>query len=201
MSDVPPPMSPRDYLAFKRSVQANWGPFLAEGILLVVLGTAAMVVPVLASIAVSVVVGWVLLLGGLVGLGSTLLTRRTPGFWWSFFSAFITIIVGFLMIGWPFEGAVSLTLILTLFLITDGILTIMFAVDHRKSPNWAWMLLSGVFDLALAAAIVMAFPASATWALGLIVGVDLVFGGFALVTLALAARRGPRTRPWRRGSS
>ncbi len=169
----------------------HWRLFLTEGIILLLLGVAAVVVPVIASLAVAVFLGWLFLLGGTVGLVATFVGRHAPGFWWSLISALVALATGFLLIGWPVSGAMSLTLVLTAFLVIDGVLMILFAIDHRRamSQGWVGLLVNGVLDLILAALIVWALPGSAVWALGLIVGIDLIFGGSSLIGMALAARR------------
>jgi uncharacterized membrane protein HdeD (DUF308 family) len=87
-------------------------------------------------------------------------------------------------------GALSLTVILTAFLTVEGILSIMYALEHKRdlSGRWGMMLLSGVVDLILAAMIFLGLPATAAWAIGLLVGINLIFGGSALAAMALHAR-------------
>jgi uncharacterized membrane protein HdeD (DUF308 family) len=176
--------------AMKSALHDHWKLFLIEGIILIVLGSAAIVVPGLASIAVAIFLGWLFLIGGIVGLVATLAGRGAPGFWWSLISALVSIAAGVALIGWPIGGTISLTLVLTAFLTIDGVVTILFAVEHRRqlSQRWIWLLVNGILDLVLAAIIFIALPVSAVWALGLIVGIDLVFGGWSLVAMALAAR-------------
>ena len=118
--------------------------------------------------------------------------RSAPGFWWSLLSAVISIVAGCALIGWPVSGVLSLTFVLIVFFIADGIATIMYALDHRRelSDRWGWMLASGIVDLVLAAIIFAGFPGTAAWAIGLLVGINMVFGGFGMITMALAARRG-----------
>jgi len=174
----------------RSAMHSHWKLFLIEGIVLLILGTAAIVVPPLASVVVSIFLGWLFIVGGIVGLVATIAGRGAPGFWWSLVSAIIAIVAGALLIGWPVGGALSLTLVLTAFLIADGILTIFFAIEHRRqlSQRWGWLLFNGIIDLLLAAVIVWAFPGSALWILGLIVGIDLIFGGWSLIAMAFAAR-------------
>jgi uncharacterized membrane protein HdeD (DUF308 family) len=168
----------------------HWRLFLIEGIILVVLGSAAILVPPLASLAVALVLGALFLAGGVVGLITTFVGRRAPGFWWALISALIAIVAGLLILGWPVSGVVSLTFVLTAFLVADGVLMILFGLEHRRqlSQRWGWLVANGVLDLLLAAVIVWALPGSAIWALGLIVGIDLVFGGWSLIAVSLAAR-------------
>jgi uncharacterized membrane protein HdeD (DUF308 family) len=173
------------------ALREHWRFFLMEGIILVILGSAAILVPPLASLAVAIFLGWLFLIGGIVGLVSTIASRRTPGFWWSLISAIVTIIAGFVLIGWPISGTISLTFVLTAFLVADGILMIFFALEHQRqfSANWGWLLANGIIDLVLAGLIVWALPTSAIWALGLIVGIDLMFGGWPLISMAFAVRK------------
>ena len=173
-----------------RAMHDHWKLFLTEGIILVILGMAAILVPVLASVAIAVFLGWLFAIGGIVGLIATIMGRRAPGFWWALISALIALAAGAALIGWPVAGAVSVTFVLTTFLVADGILMIAFGLEHRRSlsAQWMWLVVNGVVDLVLAGLIVWALPGSAVWALGLIVGIDLLFGGWSLIAMALSAR-------------
>ena len=173
-----------------RAMHDHWKLFLTEGIILVILGMAAIVVPVLASVVVAVFLGWLFAVGGIVGLIATVMGRRAPGFWWSLISALVALAAGVALIGWPVAGAISVTFVLTAFLVADGILMIAFGLEHRRSlsAQWGWLVVNGVVDLVLAGLIVWALPGSAVWALGLIVGIDLLFGGWSLIAMALSAR-------------
>jgi uncharacterized membrane protein HdeD (DUF308 family) len=172
------------------SLHAHWQLFLVEGIVLLVLGILAIVVPPIATIAVEVLIGWLLLVSGIVGLIATLRMRSAPGFWWSLLSAVLGIVAGVVLLRWPLSGAVSLTLILTVFLVVEGLASILFALDHRRelSGRWGLMLFSGVVDLFLAFMIFAGLPGTAAWAIGLLIGINMVFGGIALIAMALHAR-------------
>jgi uncharacterized membrane protein HdeD (DUF308 family) len=176
--------------AVATSLHAHWMFFLIEGIVLLVLGVAAIVVPPVATVAVAILIGWLVLVSGIVGLASTIRARGAPGFGWSLLSAIIGIVAGVVLLAWPLSGALSLTLILTVFLAIEGIASIMYALDHRRelTPRWGFMLVSGVVDLILAGMIFAGLPATAAWAIGLLVGINLVFGGVALIAMALHAR-------------
>ena len=175
-----------------RSLHEHWRLFLAEGTILLILGLAAIMVPMAATVAMEIVVGWLILVSGIVGLVTTFYMRQAPGFWWSLFSALIGTVAGIVLLRWPLSGALSLTLILTVFLVFEGIVTIMFALDHRRelSGRWGMMLVSGIVDLMLAGFIFSGLPGTAAWAIGLLVGINLVFGGSAVIAMALHARRG-----------
>jgi uncharacterized membrane protein HdeD (DUF308 family) len=175
---------------FTASLQAHWRLFLAEGVALAILGLLAIVLPPIATFAVEVVIGWLLLVSGVIGLISTFSMRLAPGFWWSLLSAAVAIAAGVVLLGWPVSGAVSLTLVLAIFLAVEGFVSVMYAFEHRRgdSGRWGWMLASGVIDVILAWIIFAGLPATAAWAIGLLVGINLVFGGTALIGMALHAR-------------
>ena len=176
--------------AVAASLHLHWRAFLIEGIVLLILGLFAIVIPVVATIAVAVFIGWVLLVSGVVGLISTFRMRNAPGFGWSLLSAVIAIAAGVILLAWPLSGVLSLTLILTAFLTIEGVASIMMALTHRHgfSARWALLLVSGLVDLFLAALILLNLPGTAAWAIGLLVGINLVFGGSALISMALQAR-------------
>jgi uncharacterized membrane protein HdeD (DUF308 family) len=172
------------------AIHAHWGLFLFEGIVLVLLGLAAIVVPVVATLAFTLVIGWLFLIAGGVGLVTTFWMRNAPGFWWALLSAVIALAAGVILILWPINGVFSLTLVLIAFFAVEGIATLMYAFEHKAqlSGRWGWMLASGVVDLILAGIIFAGLPGTAAWALGLLVGINMLFGGTAMIGMALAAR-------------
>ena len=172
------------------TVGRHWVLFLSEGIALVILGLLALMAPTIASVAATVFFGWILLLSGVVGLMATFRARQAPGFWWSLLSALLGIVAGVVLLGWPLQGTLSLTAVLIAFLLLEGALSIMYALEHRSalSGRWSWMLASGILDMALGLLLFAGLPATALWALGLLLGLNLLFGGWALIFMALHAR-------------
>jgi len=177
--------------AVNQSLHDHWVLYLVEGVVLVVLGATAIVLPPLATLAVTIILGWLFLVSGVMGLFTTFWMRHAPGFWWALLSAVLGIVVGFMLLAMPLTGAFSLTIVLVAFFIIEGIATIMFALDHKRelTGRWGWMLVSGIIDLGLAAIIYAGLPGTAAWALGLLVGVNMLFGGSALIAMALHARK------------
>jgi uncharacterized membrane protein HdeD (DUF308 family) len=176
--------------AMVTSLNEHWRLFLVEGIILVILGLAAIIIPPIATLAVELLFGWLFLISGIAGAITTFMMRQAPGFWWSLVSAILSIAVGVVMLLWPLSGVLTLTLLLITFFIIEGAASIMFALEHKRelSGRWGWMLASGIVDLILAAIILAGLPGTAAWALGLLVGINLVFGGTALIGMALHAR-------------
>ncbi len=175
---------------FLTSIRKHWVLFLVEGAMLVAFGMIAIIVPGIAALAVTILLGWLFLFSGILGLVTTIWMRRLPGFWWALLSALLAIAMGAALLWWPFGGVLSLTLGLAIFFLIEGAVSIMYALDHRRqfSGRWGWMLASGVIDLVLAMFILVGFPGTATWAIGLLVGINMLMGGIALVAMALHAR-------------
>jgi uncharacterized membrane protein HdeD (DUF308 family) len=187
-----PTISASDVAAtIRKSIHDHWGVFLAEGIILIILGLLAILVPQIATLAVTIFLGWLFLASGVMGLVATYWARQAPGFWWSLLSAVLAIAVGAILVARPFSGELSLTYLLIAFFFIEGIASILYAIEHRRelTNGWIWMLSSGVVTLALGVIILLGLPGTAGWALGLLVGIDMVFGGCALMAVALAARK------------
>src|ERR1700726_4131114 len=172
------------------AVHEHWKAFLIEGILLVILGLAAMIVPPLASLAVTIFLGWMFLISGVAGLALTFWARQMPGFWWSLISAALGIAASIILLAQPVQGTLTLTIVVGVYFLAEGVATIMYALEHRRelSQLWQWLLVGGIMDLLIAAIIITGLPGSALWAVGLLVGINLLFGGATLIGVALAAR-------------
>jgi uncharacterized membrane protein HdeD (DUF308 family) len=182
--------------AVASSLHEHWKLFVVEGVVLLVLGAAAIIAPAIATLAYAIFIGWLFLIMGAVGLATTYLMRHAPGFWWSLVSAVLAIAVGVALIGWPFGGELSLTLLLITFFLIEGIASIMYALEHRRelTGRWSFMLMSGIIDLILGGIIFAGLPETAMWAIGLLVGINMLFGGGALIAMGLHARNlGPRS--------
>jgi uncharacterized membrane protein HdeD (DUF308 family) len=172
------------------AVKAHWKAFLFEGILFAILGFAAMIVPPLASLAITIFLGWMFLISGIGGLIITFWAREMPGFWWSLISAALAVLAGGILLARPVQGVLTLTIVVGAYFLAEGVATIMYALEHRRelSGRWSWLLVAGILDILVSFIIIAGLPGSAEWALGLLVGINLVFGGATLIGMALAAR-------------
>jgi len=180
--------------AVANAVREHSKYFIAEGLILVLLGTLAIFLPLFATVTITIILGWIFLASGIVGLIATFGARQAPGFWWSLLSALIAIAVGLILLAQPIAGALSLTLLLIVFFIFEGIASAMYAFEHRRelTGRWEWMLISGIIDFVIAGIIMAGLPGTAAWALGLLVGINMIFGGVALVAIAVHARSAAR---------
>ena len=175
-----------------------------EGIVLLLLGAAALIIPQIATVTVEMFFGCLFLLCGIIGLVTTFWMRPSPGFWWSLLSAITAIAVAAVLLSSLFSAAVfdalmpgpdvddavePLMLVLTVFFCTEGIASVMFASDHKRElpRTWGVMFLSGIVDLVLGSLIALEIPSSAASAIGLLVGINMALGGLALTAMALEA--------------
>lgn len=190
MASLQPTRNPELTPAVTKALHEHWRVLLVEGIILVVLGAAAIIIPPLAGLAATIWIGAIFLFGGLVGLVASLRAHGAPGFVWSVISATLALLAGLLLLWNPMEGLTTLTYVMIAFFIFDGVTMIFYAIAHRHelSGRWEWIATNGLIDLFLAAIILSGMPGSSAWALGLLLGIDLVFGGSALIAMALAAK-------------
>jgi uncharacterized membrane protein HdeD (DUF308 family) len=132
------------------------------------------------------------LISGVAGLALTFWARQMPGFWWSLISAALAVLAGLVLLARPVQGVLTLTIVVGAYFLAEGVTTIMYALEHRRelSERWSWLLFAGILDILIAAMIIAGLPGSAEWAIGLLVGINLLFGGASLIGMALAARRG-----------
>lgn len=176
--------------AMKDALHTHWKLFILHGAVMIILGVLAVVAPVVATVAIDLFVGWLFLLSGGVGLVAMFSANDVPAFLWSLLTSALSIVVGVLLVWKPVEGAVSLTLVLTALFVAEGLFQIVTSIAYRAviPGSWGWMLVSGIVDLALAAIIIAGWPMTATWTLGLLVGINLITSGWAIVTTAYVGR-------------
>jgi uncharacterized membrane protein HdeD (DUF308 family) len=171
------------------AIHTHWKLFLAQGILMMVLGFLAVAVPNIATLAVEIFVGWLFFVAGISRALSVWRSRQMPGFGWSMLTAVLAVVLGLILILRPLEGVLTLTMVLVAFFLVSGIASILGAIEHRQHlRSWGWVLFSGIVDLLLAYLIWVGWPSSASWAIGLLVGINMLFLGLSLVMTALTAR-------------
>jgi uncharacterized membrane protein HdeD (DUF308 family) len=166
--------------------------FIVYGVVMCLFGLFAIALPGVATLAVSLTIGWLLLLGGAVGLVAVIKSgRAAPGFWWNLIFAVICVLAGLSLLFRPVSGVITLTIILAAYLLASGIGHIMIAIGYRRDiPNaWLWMMITGVIDIVLALIIMSGMPGTAAWVLGLLVGINLLMTGVGLIIAALAVRK------------
>ena len=159
------------------------------GILMLICGILAIAVPLASGIGIAIIVGWLILFSAVWHLIFAFRSRSVGGFFWQFLLAIVYGCAGLLMIFRPILGLVSLTLILACFLLVEGILEIVLYFNIRGSGRAGWVLLDGIITLVLALLIWMQWPFSASWFLGTVIGISLIFSGISRLMLGRSVAR------------
>jgi uncharacterized membrane protein HdeD (DUF308 family) len=162
--------------------------YLVQGVLLVVAGIFAILYPVISSVAVIVLLGWLLIISGVLQGLSLIGARHVPHFWLQLVSFVLAILIGILFLREPAEGLLTVTLLLIVFFMMEGISKVVFALTIRPFPNWGWVLASGLVGIALSVILWASLPVTAVWLVGLLLGIELISVGAALAWMAWQVR-------------
>jgi uncharacterized membrane protein HdeD (DUF308 family) len=173
----------------KKQIADHWGWFLALGILLVLAGVAAILFPLVSTIATKIALGWIFLVSGALLIIHAFSSQQWRGFIWGLLLGVLYVIAGGWLAFFPFTGIITLTLILAALFLAEGVLEVIMAVRVRPHEGWGWLVLSGLIAIAVGVLIAAELPSSAVWAIGLLTGINLLSSGISFVLLALAGRR------------
>lgn len=166
------------------AIKKNRKLVIFEAIVFILLGIFAIALPNIFTLGIELLVGWILLIGGVIQTVRSF-KAKGKGFWLSLLTGLLAIIIGVLLLFFPLRGILTLTLLLTIFFLFEGIAKITMAIQMRKQvAQWGWLLLSGILALAIAFIVWSAWPSSAFWVIGLLVGINMLFFGFSLLMLA-----------------
>jgi uncharacterized membrane protein HdeD (DUF308 family) len=163
------------------------------GALLIVLGIFALASPLIAAVAVNVVIAWLIVLAGVVHLIVAFHTREAGRFAWRLLVGLAYVAFGVYLIARPAVGVASLTLVIASLFLVEGILNIAMFFQARSVQGSGWVLFDGIITLALGLMIYLQWPSSSAWAIGTLVGVSLIVSGVTRVMLSLAVRKGTNT--------
>ncbi len=175
------------------AIRGNWAWFVALGAILIVVGTIAIGMPILTTLASAVAFGLLLLLGGIAQLVGAFWTRDWSGFFISLLMGILYVVLGAMFLRRPTDAVVAMTLFLACALMVGGLFRIIGSLMYRF-PHWGWTLVGGIINLTLGIMIWEQWPGASLWVIGLFIGIDLIFTGWTWVMLALAVRKlGPRS--------
>ncbi len=174
-------------VAALKELRASWAWYVGLGALLVVIGLVALGVATFTTIVSVVIFGWLLIFGGVTEAVYAFWRKRWGGFFIDLLTGLLYLVVGFLVVSNPVAGAEVLTLMIALFLMFGGILRAA-AATALQPPHWIWLLVHGAVSLLLGILIWRQWPVSGLWAIGLFVGIEMIFNGWTLIMLGLLAR-------------
>lgn len=167
----------------------NWGWLLAQGILLVVLGTIGLGMTFWLTLATVFIFGIFLVIGGVVQLFQAFKCRGWQSILWHVIIGILYVLAGVIIFGNPLMASTMLTLLLGGVLIGIGIVRLVMALQHRVLKNWIWPLIGGVAAIILGFMILAQWPISGFWVIGLFVAIEMIFSGWSYIIIALGARQ------------
>lgn len=182
-SDINADLSPR---VFRR----HWGWLLAFGIVQLIAGAFAIATPTLASLVAVALFGWLMLASAVFQIIHAVRVRRWKGFLLHLLGGVLYAAAGILALLNPFSGMLALTLVVAALFLADGVLRIALAMSVRQQQEgWGWMLAGGLASVILGGMLLFGMPATAMWALGLLLGINLMFSGVMNAALAMTCRQ------------
>jgi len=165
---------------------AGWG--IAIGIVLMILGIVAVARPFYATIASTLVFGWLFITAGVMQMLYSFRSPRIGQFALKLILSILYLGAGVYTIANPTSGAIALTLVLGITVFVQGVVQVIFAFQIRPTPNWGVVLFSGIVGIILGIFIWSRFPDGADWIVGLWVGLHFLFTGIWILTLSIALR-------------
>jgi len=177
----------------RKDIHNNWGWYLLLGITGCVAGLLAIAFPLVASIAIKILIGWLLLLIGVSQILQAFSARKWRNAILDFLLGLLLLVAGGILAIYPLTGLVALTLFLAILFVVQGILQIALSLQLRMVPGWGWILFSGIMAIAIGILLGLELPSSASWALGLPAGINMIVSGTGNIALALTARRAQGT--------
>jgi uncharacterized membrane protein HdeD (DUF308 family) len=166
----------------------SWKGLMIVGVLAIVVGCIAILVPAVAAVGTAIFIGWILLIAGAFLVAAAFSAHSVGSLVVRLLWAALTVIVGIWLIVEPHNGTLTLTFVLGVYFLLMGLTRITVAVLGRGQPNAGLVGLSGVAGLLIGILVLVKFPSSADWAIGLLVGIDLIFAGWTLTSVALVGK-------------
>lgn len=166
----------------------SWKALMTVGVLAIVIGCIAILVPAVASVGTAIFIGWILLVAGAFMVAAAFSAHSIGTVVLRLLWAVVTVVVGVWLIVEPHNGTLTLTLVLGIYFLFMGLTRIAVAFTARGQQGAGLVGLSGVAGLLIGILVLAEFPSSADWAIGLLVGIDLIFAGWTLTSVAIVGR-------------
>jgi uncharacterized membrane protein HdeD (DUF308 family) len=174
--------------AVREGLARSWKALMAVGVIAIAVGCVAIVIPAVFSVGTAIFIGWILLIAGGFQIGGAFTAHSVGTVVLRLLWAFLTLVVGLWLIVEPHNGTLTLTLVLGIYFLFMGLTRITAAFIARGRPNAGLVGLSGFAGLVIGILVLAKFPSSADWAIGLLVGIDLIFAGWTLTSVALVGK-------------
>ncbi len=170
------------------AVRENRGWFLALGCVLIVCGVAAIALPLMSTLATSLVIGVVLAVAGVMQIIHAFQSKAWSGFMWNLLVGVVELVGGVLIWTNPFVGAIAITVLIAAVFFVQGVAQVALSLSVRPQDGWIWLLISGIIALIVSVWLMANMPQAGLFAPGVLVGVALLFEGWAFVLISWFAR-------------
>lgn len=187
-SDQLTPSGEQDLAELNAAIAENRGWFIALGVLLVVVGLAGIALPLATAIVAKVFVGWLLLIGGIGQIAHAFSVKSWGGFFWNLLVGALYVLAGAWLAFFPLTGIITLTIFLALTLIIEGGMKFALGFRVRPQAGWIWVIISGAVAALLGLLLLAGLPGTATWAIGLMIGINLFMSGVSFLMLVMSAK-------------
>ena len=178
--------------AMRQTIKRHSLWYLIQGAMMVLAGIFALAYPIFPSSAAPALLGWLLVISGVVQGISLIGARNVPHFWLQLMSIVIALIIGLMFLRNPGQGLFTLTMLLIVYFMTEGISKVILALTIRPFPNWHWILVSGLIGIIAAILTWNKLPVTAIWLLCPLLGIVLIGEGAAHGYLAWNVRKALR---------
>lgn len=170
-----------------KAVLEKRGWFIALGIVMIVVGSAAIIFPFVATVSTKIFLAWFLIIGGITQAIHAFWVKDWGGFFWAFLVGLLEVFAGAFLLVYPVAGIIALTIYVAVVFIVEGIIRALLAFQLKPEAGWIWMLIGGIVSIFLGAMLWAKLPSSAIWAIGLLVGLNIAMAGWTLLMIAMAA--------------
>jgi len=167
----------------------NAGWLVALGVLTVIAGLLAVAAPFVSGLGVALFVGAAVLVGGMARLIASFKAESFGQGAVAFLGGALAVIAGLIMMARPGLALATMTLMLAVYLLVDGVFGAIVAFGMRPQKGWGWMLFSAAIGVLVGILLLREWPLTGTWAIGTLVGIHLLFSGFSMISIGSTARR------------
>jgi uncharacterized membrane protein HdeD (DUF308 family) len=172
----------------ERPPEKMWPGLLATGIFTMVLGIAAVLLPFIAALTIQALLAAIFIIAGIVHVIHAFQFRQSKGLAWRLLTGALYALVGILLVAYPLQGVLTLTILLAVLFMFSGVFKIVLSLHLRPGSSWGWLMFNGIVSVLLGVLIWAGLPGTARWAIGLLVGIELLFTGWAMIMFSMSIR-------------
>jgi len=158
-----------------------------SGVLLLLAGIFAILLPDITSLTISMLMGWLLIIGSFISIFHVTKSYNTK--WMAWFKPFLLFIIGALILYKPMTGVAAMGILLMIYFFFDGFASIMFGLEFRPIKGWIWMMFNGLVSVMIAFILLIGWPISSLWLIGLFVGISLIMDGAAMILIGTSVQK------------